>query len=130
MNSCRRYVTLKMYISCAALGNHVDDELEMYRRIAKGPKSHPGRQAVRSVLDSFHVDGIGEQHRCLVHSPLGDNLSDFLRRNPVRRLPRPILAFVLHRLFLALDYLHRECHVIHTGTRCRFFLNHVFPLLA
>lgn len=42
-NSCRRYVTLKMYISCAALGNHVDDELEMYRRIAQGPESHPGR---------------------------------------------------------------------------------------
>lgn len=88
-----------MYISCAALGKHLDDELEMYRRIARGPESHPGRQAIRSVLDSFHVDGIDEQHRCLVHHPLGDNLSDFLRRNPVRRLPTPILAFVLHRLF-------------------------------
>lgn len=109
-----------MYINSAALGKHLDDELATYRRIARGPKNHPGRQAIRSVLDHFHVDGTDEQHRCLVHPPLGDNLSDFLRRNPVRRLPRPILVFVLHHLFLALDYLHKECHIIHTGTCCRY----------
>jgi hypothetical protein len=105
-----------MYISNAALGNHVSDELKMYQRIAKDPKGHPGRQAIRSLLDSFDVDGLEEPHRCLVHPPLGDNLSTFLRRNPVRRLPKPILAFVLYRLFLALDYLHRECQIIHTGS--------------
>jgi serine/threonine-protein kinase SRPK3 len=97
-NSLRQYVTLKMYISNTALGNHLDDELQAYQRIAKGPKRHPGRQAIRSLL-----------------APLSDNLSTFLRRNPVRQLPKPILAFVLHRLFLALDYLHRECQIIHTG---------------
>ncbi|KAI4843326.1 protein kinase [Aureobasidium sp. EXF-8845] len=112
---CRRYVTLKMYISNAALGKHLDNETKMYRRIAKGSKSHPGRQAIRSLLDSFDVDGLEEPHHCLVHSPLCDNLTTFLHRNPVRRLPKPILAFVLYRLFLALDYLHRECQIIHTG---------------
>jgi hypothetical protein len=78
---------------------------------------------------------------------------DFLFRNPVQRLPTPILAVTLHRLFLALeyvdslmqgiddevslprlvlvvsvpgcgienptflalDYLHTECKIIHTG---------------
>lgn len=35
---------------------------------------------------------------------------DVLHRNPVL-----VLAFVLKRLLLALDYLHRECQVIHTG---------------
>jgi serine/threonine-protein kinase SRPK3 len=114
-NSLRQYVTLKMYISNTALGNHLDDELQAYQRIAKGPKRHPGRQAIRSLLDSFDVNGSEEEHRCLVHAPLSDNLSTFLRRNPVRQLPKPILAFVLHRLFLALDYLHRECQIIHTG---------------
>jgi serine/threonine-protein kinase SRPK3 len=104
-----------MFISNAALGNHLDDEIKMYQRIARGPKSHPGRQAIRSLLDSFNIDGLEESHRCLVHSPLGDNLTTFLQRNPVRRLPKPILAFVLYRLFLALDYLYRECEIIHTG---------------
>jgi serine/threonine-protein kinase SRPK3 len=106
-----------MYISNAVLGKHLDDEIKMYQRVAMGPKSHPGRQAIRSLLDSFDVHGLKEPHRCLVHPPLGDNLSTFLQRNPVRRLPKPILAFVLYRLFLALDYLHRECQIIHTGLR-------------
>jgi serine/threonine-protein kinase SRPK3 len=104
-----------MYINNTALGNHLNNELEMYQRIAKGPKKHPGRQAIRSLLDFFDIQGLEELHRCLVHPPLSDNLSTFLRRNPVRRLPKPILAFVLYRLFLALDYLHRECEIIHTG---------------
>lgn len=76
-NSYHQYVTLKMYITNAALGKHLNDELEMYQCIAKGPKRHPGRQAIR-------VDGLEEAHRCLFHPPLGDNLSSFLRRNPTR----------------------------------------------
>ncbi|CAG8325404.1 unnamed protein product [Penicillium nalgiovense] len=46
----------------------------------------------------------------------GESMLDFLFRNPVQRLPTPILAVTLHRLFLALDYLHTECKIIHTGT--------------
>jgi serine/threonine-protein kinase SRPK3 len=104
-----------MYISNSALGNHLNNELEMYQRIAKGPRKHPGLQAIRSLLDFFDIKGLEESHRCLVHPPLSDNLSTFLRRNPIRRLPKPILAFVLYRLFLALDYLHSECEIVHTG---------------
>jgi serine/threonine-protein kinase SRPK3 len=108
-------VTLKVYIANAALRKHLNNELEIYQRIARGPKRHPGRQAIRSLHDSFDINGSKEAHRCLVHPPLGDNLSTFLRRNPVQKLPKPILAFVLYHLFLALDYLHRECQIIHTG---------------
>jgi len=41
----------------------------------------------------------------------------FKRRNPVRRLPQPVLAFMLRRLFYALDLLHSECHVAHTDIK-------------
>ncbi|KAJ6785785.1 hypothetical protein PWT90_03043 [Aphanocladium album] len=33
------------------------------------------------------------------------------------RLPQPIAAFILQRVFLALDYLHTECQVIHTDIK-------------
>lgn len=42
-------------------------------------------------------------------------LQMFLHRNPVRRLPAPVLAFILQKTFHALDYLHIECQIIHTG---------------
>lgn len=109
------YVTIKIFIKSASMGQQLDDELRMYKRIERGSKNHPGRSAVRSLLDSFDVDGPEDKHRCLVHPPLWESVLTFLHRNPVQRLPSPVLAFVLKRLFLALDYLHTECHIIHTG---------------
>ncbi|KAH1293574.1 hypothetical protein KXX13_006852 [Aspergillus fumigatus] len=97
------------------MGQQLDDELQMYKRMERGSKNHPGRSAVRSLLDSFDVDGPEDKHRCLVHPPLWDSVLTFLHRNPEQRLPAPVLAFVLKRLFLALDYLHTECQIIHAG---------------
>lgn len=86
----------------------------------KGSKTHPGRSSVRSLLDSFSLQGPqGQEHHCLVHTPLWESVLTFLRRNPVERLPVPVVAFVLKRLFLALEFLHTECQIVHTG---------VFPL--
>ncbi|PWY65368.1 kinase-like protein [Aspergillus sclerotioniger CBS 115572] len=96
---------------------YLDDELQMYQRIEKGSTNHPGRSAVRSLLDSFNIDGLEDKHRCLVHPPLCESVLTFLHRNPVQRLPPPVLAFTLKRLFLALDYLHRECHSIHADIK-------------
>jgi serine/threonine-protein kinase SRPK3 len=97
------------------MGQQLDDELQMYKRMERGSKYHPGRNAVRSLLDSFDIDGPEDKHRCLVHPPLWESVLTFLHRNPVQRLPAPVLAFTLKRLFLALDYLHTECQIIHAG---------------
>ncbi|KAJ5247267.1 hypothetical protein N7468_002250 [Penicillium chermesinum] len=70
----RRYVTLKMFINSASLGKQLDDELNIYRRIEGASQNHPGREYVRSLLDSFDVDGPEEKHRCLVHPPLWENI--------------------------------------------------------
>ncbi|KAJ6140881.1 hypothetical protein N7497_011774 [Penicillium chrysogenum] len=113
----RRYVTLKIFIKSTSIGQQLDDELKMYKRIEGAPQKHPGRKYVRSLLDSFDVSGPEDKHRCLVHPPLWESMLDFLFRNPVQRLPTPILAVTLHRLFLALDYLHTECKIIHTDIK-------------
>ena len=114
-----QHVALKLCVklqsdsSTSELGN----ELNIYKRIDDAPKDHPGHSAVRSLLDSFDVDGPHGRHRCLVHAPLWDNMLSFKHRNPVARLPPEIIAFVLKRLFLGLDLLHRECNVAHTDIK-------------
>ncbi|KAJ6103114.1 hypothetical protein N7486_005541 [Penicillium sp. IBT 16267x] len=113
----RRYVTVKMFIKSTSLGQQLDDELNIYKRIEGAHRNHPGRKYVRSLLDSFDVTGPEDQHRCLVHPPLWESVLAFLHRNPVQRLPTPVLAVTLHRLFLALDYLHTECKIIHTDIK-------------
>ncbi|KAE8141341.1 kinase-like domain-containing protein [Aspergillus pseudotamarii] len=114
--NCRSYVTLKIFIKAASMGRQLDDELKMYQRIDRASK-HPGRNAIRPLLDSFHIDGPEDKHHCLVHPPLFESVWDFLHRNPVQRLPKPVLAFTLRQVFLALDYLHTECQVIHTDIK-------------
>ncbi|EXK83274.1 CMGC/SRPK protein kinase [Fusarium oxysporum f. sp. raphani 54005] len=113
----RRHVALKLFINSQSMGQQLDNELEMYKRISAASSKHPGRSAVRELLDSFDVAGPDGSHRCLVHPPLWESIWTFLNRNPVGRLPPVVLAVTLRRLFLALDYLHTECEVIHTDIK-------------
>ena len=113
--SHHRHVSIKVFVQSAALGSRVDRGRTVYQRITNGPKKHPGRAAVRSLLDTFQLSGPDGKHQCLVHPPLWENMQTFLARNPIGRLPNPVLAIVLQRTFQALDYLHNECGVIHTG---------------
>ncbi|KAI0406273.1 serine threonine protein kinase, CMGC group [Xylaria palmicola] len=113
----RRHVALKLFVNSESMGKQLDRELAIYKRISTSATNHRGRGAVRELLDSFDVTGPDGQHRCLVHPPLWESVLTFLHRNPVRRLPAPVLAFVLHRLFLALDFLHTECQIIHTDIK-------------
>ncbi|KAK8102958.1 Serine/threonine protein kinase [Apiospora sp. TS-2023a] len=115
----RRHVVLKLFVNSESMGKQLEHELSMYRRISISVAKHPGREAVRNLLDSFDVAGPDGSHRFLVHPPLWESALAFLHRNPVRRLPSPVLAFILRRLFLALDFLHSECQIIHTdGADC------------
>ncbi|KAI1154289.1 serine threonine protein kinase, CMGC group [Nemania diffusa] len=113
----RRHVALKLFVNSESMGKQLDHELAIYKRISTSATNHRGRGAVRELLDSFDVTGPDGQHRCLVHPPLWESVLTFLHRNPMRRLPAPVLAFVLHRLFLALDFLHTECQIIHTDIK-------------
>lgn len=111
----RRYVTLKIFIKSASMGQQLDDELNIYERIELCSHKHRGHQYVRSLHDTFDISGPDDKHRCLVHPPLWESMLAFLFKNPIQRLPTPMLAITLERLFLALDYLHTECKIIHTG---------------
>lgn len=99
------------------MGSELDAELDVYRRIEKSSKHHLGRSAVRSLLDSFDIDGPSGRHKCLVNLPLWESALKLKYRNSIRRLPEPLVAFMLKRLCRALDLLHTECHVAHTDIK-------------
>ncbi|CAK4033668.1 serine threonine kinase, CMGC group, partial [Lecanosticta acicola] len=115
--SGKRHVVLKLFITSSSLGKHLDDEINIYKRLEARSHAHPGREAVRQLLDTFDLEVLDGQHRCLVHPPLWESVLAFLGRDPIGRLPVPVLAFTLKRLFLALDFLHSECNVIHADIK-------------
>ncbi|KAH0578353.1 hypothetical protein H2248_003967 [Termitomyces sp. 'cryptogamus'] len=109
-----RYVCLKICVLSSILEEYNLQELAAYRRLEQGPENHRGRETIRPLLNEFIITGPDGEHQCFVHPPLWGNIGNFLRLNPdTDRLFPPILAFMLKRLFLALDYA-QECQVIHT----------------
>lgn len=94
-------------------------EFELYSLIGKANPSHPGHRHVRTALDMFELQGTegNHHHQCLVLKPMWDSWRDMLRRNPARRFSEMLLKAGLAQLFLALDYLHTECRLVHTGMR-------------
>jgi serine/threonine protein kinase len=111
------YVALKMFVRAEALGNDVDRELDVFRRISKITKQQPGHASVRTLLDSFELDGPNGRHRCLVHKPLWESVRNIKNSNEVVRLPTPVVALILKNVFEALELLHNECHVVHTDIK-------------
>lgn len=106
----RNHVALKIFMR--GVGN---DELETYEHIGKANPSHPGHRHVRTALDTFELQHDGGSHRCLVQKAMWDSWRDVLRWNPAHRFSEELLKAGLAQLFLALDYLHTECRLVHTG---------------
>lgn len=112
--SLYRHVVLKIYMHSCVASEISEAEMEMYKRMNRDTK-HPGSRVVRSLLDSFRVKGPDGEHQCLVHQPLWEDLYTFLKRDSTKLLPKELAASTLYHLFLALDFIHRECGLIHTG---------------
>jgi len=67
------------------------------------------------LLDSFDITAATGNHICMVHKPLGLRISDFQALIPGGKLPQNILKLTLKHVLLALEFLHSECHLAHTG---------------
>jgi serine/threonine protein kinase len=94
-----------------------DEEYNIYKILGSDSASHPGYNHVRTAIDIFTIPRQGGDHRCLVQKPMWDSFKDFLNRNPAHRFTEELLRAGLSQVFLALDYLHSECSIIHTGTK-------------
>lgn len=101
------------------------EEFKMYEVLGQGNHSHPGYPHVRTALDTFKLKrpgNSGVMHHCLVQKPMWDSWKDVVRWNSAGVFSEELLKAGLAKLFLALDYLHSECTIVHTGkTLCVSF---------
>lgn len=77
---------------------------------------HPGSSLVRKMIEKFELTGPSGIHQCIVFEPLLTSLLHFQATLDPTSLPEDLLKGALQQLLLALDYLHSEAHVIHTGS--------------
>jgi serine/threonine-protein kinase SRPK3 len=78
--------------------------------------TNPGRNHVIQLLDHFHHKGANGNHVCLVFPVMGHNLGLQATKSLQERIPVAVMKEVARQLLQGLDFLHRECGIIYTGT--------------
>jgi hypothetical protein len=103
-----------------------ENEVEIEEHIAKTGLSHRAHSLLRTCQERFKVDGPHGKHICSVYPALGESMLSFQRRLVDEVTPYPLVKVYLMVLLEALECLHKECNVVHTGmaefshTNCAF----------
>jgi serine/threonine-protein kinase SRPK3 len=122
----RPYVAVKILTAHATrVQSRLADELGLLRRMRDlaGTSRNPGRAHVITLIESFELSSIQGSHLCLVHEAMGR----FPKVNSLG-LPLPLVKVVAKQLLLALDFLHCECRITHTGAFPYTPMGHVVGL--
>lgn len=116
-NNTGKHVALKVVRSAAHYTETALDEIKLLNKVVDANKDHPGRAHVVSLLDSFNHKGPNGVHVCMVFEVLGENLLGLIKRWNHRGIPMPLVKQITKQVLLGLDYLHRECGIIHTDLK-------------
>jgi serine/threonine-protein kinase SRPK3 len=112
-----KHVALKVVRSAAHYTETAIDEIKLLNQIVQANPNHPGRKHVVSLLDSFEHKGPHGLHVCMVFEVLGENLLGLIKRWDHRGIPMALVKQITKQVLLGLDYLHRDCGIIHTDLK-------------
>ncbi|EAW09766.1 protein kinase domain protein [Aspergillus clavatus NRRL 1] len=115
--SSNQYVTLKITNCGKEEQRSANEEVEMSRYISQLQSDHEGRKYVRLVRESFSIRGALGEHFCLVFEPLREPLWLLGKHLGSNGVPPAVLKPFLKLLLQGLDFLHSECHIIHTDLK-------------
>lgn len=109
----RQYIALKVYVHTSL----VHRELPSYRHISRliADSSHEGRSNIRTLLDSFEVTGPHGNHIVLVFEAAQMSLRDMKLVFRQDGFDEDLVRGAIIELLKALDFLHTQGEVIHTG---------------
>lgn len=89
-------------------------ELKIYEHLVQFKSTRPGQSLIRELCDAFDLKGTVGKHQCLVLQPMHMTVLEMMRLDP-SPFNMPLLKMTLRRILLALDFLHADAEVIHTG---------------
>ncbi|KAI8071585.1 kinase-like domain-containing protein [Gongronella butleri] len=93
------------------------DEIKLLEKITHANPSSIGAQYVTHIVDHFIVKGPNGRHVCMTFEVLGENLLSLIKRHDHRGIPIRLVKQISKQILLGLDYLHRQCGIIHTDLK-------------
>ncbi|KAL9607746.1 MAG: hypothetical protein Q9167_007367 [Letrouitia subvulpina] len=115
--SADRYVAVKINAVDRAGKKAAETELCNMQLISKSNPRHEGRHFIRKLLDTFTLRSSYNDHICLVFEPLREPIWLLNERFEGNIIPSEILKIMAQMLLHGLDYLHSECHIVHTDLK-------------
>lgn len=112
-----KHVAMKVVRSAQHYTEAACDEISLLKKAVSANPDHPGRSYVVSLLDSFRHKGPNGDHVCMVFEVLGENLLGLIKRYRYKGIPKVLVKQITKQVLLGLDYLHRECGIIHTDLK-------------
>ncbi|KAI9142780.1 kinase-like domain-containing protein [Paraphysoderma sedebokerense] len=112
-----RYVALKIVKSAAHYTETAIDEIKLLEKVVKANPNSPSRKYVVELLDHFKHRGPNGTHICMIFEVLGENLLSLIRRYHHQGVPVHLVKQIAFQVLSGLDYLHRECGIIHTDLK-------------
>jgi serine/threonine-protein kinase SRPK3 len=95
-------------------------ELSSAKRVTDANPNHPGYQHCLALRDSFICDSYHGPHMSLVFDVLGSNLLSLQGTQPNRAFSLQVTKRIIRQVLLAVDYLYRDCGLVHRGERVSF----------
>lgn len=114
--NAKKFVTIKINVNTLT-----PDFLDGRRSIAHKLKTtnpiHRGYNHVRFMLETFTIKGKYGEHLCVVYDVLREPLDECQQRLPSKLFKSDHLRALLPSLLKGLEYMHSECHVVHTDLK-------------
>ncbi|KAF9434261.1 serine/threonine protein kinase, CMGC group [Entomortierella beljakovae] len=112
-----RHVALKVVKSATHYTETALDEIKLLEKVVHANPNAPGRKYIVELLDHFMHKGPNGTHVCMVFEVLGENLLSLIRRYHHRGIPLHLVQQIAYQVLMGLDYMHRECGIIHTDLK-------------
>jgi serine/threonine-protein kinase SRPK3 len=112
-----KYVAIKVLTVNATAGvlNNHTKEINNIKLITSTNPQHPGHKHCLTLRSAFLATSKHGPHICAVTDVLGSDLRQLQSIQPGGVFSVPVVKRIVKQTLLALDYLHSECKLVHTG---------------
>ncbi|KAI8380920.1 kinase-like domain-containing protein [Radiomyces spectabilis] len=112
-----QHVALKIVKAASHFTQSALDEVKLLEKVNRANPENAGWQYIAQLLDHFWHTGPNGKHVCMTFEVLGESLLSLIKRFNYRGIPTPIVKRISRQILLGLDYLHRECGIVHTDLK-------------
>lgn len=115
----------------AAIVDYKCWEIESASLVAETNPKHPGYQHCVVLREYFICESYHGPHFALAFDDVqGSDVQSLQRTQPNKVFSSHVTKRIIKQVLLALDYLHRECHLVHTGkhVKTNLFPNEAYNL--